>query len=105
VIAAARHTGEELHRIANVTPVAVDLTDPAAAEQLVAQAENLDILVNNVGGVTEQSIAAGGFLDIADSSWQQTYELNLFATVRVIRHALPKLIATRGVIINVLVCV
>lgn len=101
VIAAARHPGEELREIANVTAVAVDLTDPDGAEELVAKAEHLDILVNNLGGLVEQSVAAGGFVDITDDSWQQTYELNLFATVRVIRHALPKLIARHGVIINV----
>ncbi|MEH3034223.1 MAG: SDR family oxidoreductase [Aeromicrobium erythreum] len=44
---------------------------------------------------------AAGFLDLDDDAWQQTYELNLFATVRVTRALLPGLLRRRGLVVNV----
>ncbi|ADD43733.1 SDR family NAD(P)-dependent oxidoreductase [Stackebrandtia nassauensis] len=85
----------------NIVPVAVDLTDKAGAAQLAEQAGDVDILVNNVGGVMAASMRAKGFADIDDESWIATYELNLFSTVRVTRAVLPGLLRRRGVVINI----
>jgi NAD(P)-dependent dehydrogenase (short-subunit alcohol dehydrogenase family) len=58
----------------------------------------VDILVNNAG----QSQAAP-FQDITDEVWQADIDLKLFAAIRLIRHAMPGMLARRwGRIINVL---
>lgn len=106
VVAAARTVTAELRALADfATPVTVDLAEPAGAAQLIEQAQtilgDIDLLINNVGGVVPGSADAAGFLDIDDDAWQRTYELNLFGTVRVTRHALPSLLRQRGVIINI----
>lgn len=81
--------------------VALDLTDPGAAATLAGLAGDADVLVNNLGGTDPASLAAGGFLGIGDDAWARTYELNLFATVRVTRALLPGLLRRRGVVVNV----
>ncbi len=59
----------------------------------------VDILVNNVGG---SSTPTGGVLKQTDADWQQTFETNLFAAVRLDRGLLPPMLAQgRGVIIHV----
>lgn len=84
-----------------VTWVGADLTTPHGAERLAEQAGDVDILVNNLGGVNERSLRAGGFLDIDDDAWRQTFELNLFSAVRVTRGLLPGLLRRRGVVVNI----
>jgi putative oxidoreductase len=106
VVAAARTVTAELRELEGaVTAVPVDLAAPDGAARLIERASTIlgeiDLLINNVGGVVPGSADAGGFLDIADDAWQRTYELNLFSTVRVTRHALPGLLRQRGVIINI----
>jgi NAD(P)-dependent dehydrogenase (short-subunit alcohol dehydrogenase family) len=97
VIAAARTVTTER----GATAVQVDLTTEEGPALLAERAGDADILVNNLGGVLDSSMRAGGFLDIDDKAWQQTYELNLFSTVRVTRALLPGLLRRRGVVINV----
>ncbi len=70
----------------------------AALTELVGEA---DILVNNLGGPVPENLRTTGFLDLDDAAWQATYELNLFATVRVTRALLPGLLRRRGVLVNV----
>lgn len=83
-----------------VTSVRLDLTAPRAADTLAEQIGDVDILVNNLGGVVPGS-ATEGFLDIDDADWQATFELNFFGTVRTTRALLPGLLRRRGVIVNV----
>ncbi|WP_158892275.1 SDR family NAD(P)-dependent oxidoreductase [Amycolatopsis anabasis] len=105
VAAGARTVTPELAALPGVTAITADLATPAGAAALVDQAAaalgEFDVLVNNVGGVVPASMRAAGFLDIDDESWQRTFELNLFGTVRVTRGALPSLLRRRGVIINI----
>ncbi|MDT3439752.1 MULTISPECIES: SDR family oxidoreductase [unclassified Pseudofrankia] len=102
VTAAARKVTPRLAALGDaVTQVAVDLTTPAGAGLLATQAGATDILVNNLGGVTDDSMRAQGFLAIPDESWQQTFELNLFSAVRVTRALLPGLLERRGVVITI----
>ncbi|MGW0735170.1 SDR family NAD(P)-dependent oxidoreductase [Streptomyces sp. NPDC002851] len=103
VVAAARTPTPELEEVGAI-PMAVDLSDPAGAERLVndAVAElggGIDILVNNVGG--GDGGMTGGFLELTDAQWAEVVDLNLFATVRVTRAALPALLTARGAIVNV----
>ena len=68
--------------------VAADLTQPAAADELVAAAEaafgRVDCLVNNVGGTDIRSLEK-----LTDADWQKSFELNLMSAVRATRSVLP----------------
>lgn len=92
-----------LTEVGSLVPVAVDLTEPGAAEAMVARAVaefgGVDILINNVGGVLAARL--DGFLAIDDDGWRDTLDLNLMSAVRTSRAALPHLIARRGAIVNV----
>jgi NAD(P)-dependent dehydrogenase (short-subunit alcohol dehydrogenase family) len=80
--------------------LALDMTDPGAAEQAVAAAVDrfgsLDVLVNNVG----IGRLTAGFAAESDEHWAEFLELNLMTAVRVTRAALPHL-ANGGVVVNV----
>ncbi|MFJ9546566.1 SDR family NAD(P)-dependent oxidoreductase [Streptomyces erythrochromogenes] len=75
-----------------VSTLAADLTDPAAARQVVdavaARHGRLDGLVNNVGALESRT----GFLDVTDEQWKNTFEVNFHAAVRMTRAALPALL-------------
>lgn len=104
VLAVSRSEATELDSLGErVVHHAADLTEPTAAEPVVAAARDafgrLDILVNNVGGVLS---AHGGFLNIGDEAWAATLNFNLLSAVRMCRAALPALIDEGGgVIVNV----
>ena len=83
------------------TPVHLDLTAPGSAEALADVVGEADILINNLGGVVAGSATAAGFLDVDDATWQATYELNFFSTVRITRALLPGLLRRSGVVVNV----
>jgi NAD(P)-dependent dehydrogenase (short-subunit alcohol dehydrogenase family) len=68
-------------------------------EQVLARFGGLDILVNNVGG---SSAPSGGALVLSDDDWQQAFNDNLFAAVRLDRAFLPKMLEQHsGVIIHI----
>jgi 3-oxoacyl-[acyl-carrier protein] reductase len=81
--------------------VAADLTQPGAAEELIAAAVaafgRVDCLVNNVGGTDIRK-----FEELTDDDWQASFELNLMSAVRATRAALPGM-KERGIgaIVNV----
>jgi len=81
--------------------LALDMTDPGAAEQAVAEAVerfgSLDILVNNVG----IGRLTAGFSAESDEHWAEFLELNLMTAVRVTRAALPHLLDGGGVVVNI----
>lgn len=101
VVGAARHATDEL-RATGATAVPVDLSHPTGATDLVAAAADelggIDLLVNNAGG---GDMTLNGFADLSDSEWSRTFDLNLFAAVRVTREALLSLVERGGVVINV----
>lgn len=73
---------------------AADVTQPGAAERLVAEAVaalgGLDAVIDCVGG----SIRAR-FEALSDADWQGNYAFNVLSAVRVVRAALPHLRAGR----------
>ncbi|MFF5975185.1 oxidoreductase [Streptomyces sp. NPDC012769] len=102
VVGAARTITPELKEI-GAHPVAADLSTPEGAEELGAQAlaalGGVDILVNNLGGGDEFTL--NGFLATSDALWAQSFEVNLFGTVRVTRRLLPSILERRGCVVNV----
>jgi 3-oxoacyl-[acyl-carrier protein] reductase len=84
-----------------VCPVVSDISESGGSEKVFQAAiqafGTVDILVNNVGG----SIGSD-FLGTSDSQWQQTFDLNLFSTVRLCRFSIPVMQAKgQGRIINI----
>jgi NAD(P)-dependent dehydrogenase (short-subunit alcohol dehydrogenase family) len=80
----------------------VDLGTADGPAQLIEDAAGayggLDLLVNNVGAAHPRT---GGFLSITDDDWLATLTLDLLATVRATRAALPHLLRSRGSIVTV----
>lgn len=102
VIAGARTT-DTLQSIANVTPVAVDLTAPDGPATLTRRAMDdhgrVDVLVNNMGAVR---LRLDGFLALTDEDFQWAFDLNFFTTLRATRAALVPMVAQgSGAIVNI----
>jgi NADP-dependent 3-hydroxy acid dehydrogenase YdfG len=67
--------------------ITLDVTDPASVEAFAGQVSDVRILVNNAGGAFGRDP-----IERADEdAWRRMYELNVLATVRVIRAFLPAL--------------
>ena len=81
--------------------VAGDLSEPGAAEDLVAETAKalgpVQCLVNNVGEAYQV-----GFEELTDEQWDQMWQLNVMSYVRCIRAVLPGMKeAGTGTIVNV----
>jgi NAD(P)-dependent dehydrogenase (short-subunit alcohol dehydrogenase family) len=100
VIGAARTITPELKET-GAQAVAADLTTVDGVSQLIQEAGDLDVLVNNVGGGDNAAATTHGFLDVDDAEWRSLFDVNFFSAVRMTRAALHGLIARRGVIVNV----
>lgn len=71
----------------------------AVVERIFSEGDGIDILINNVGG---SSAPNGGFGVLTDELWQNAFDQNLFAAVRLDRAFLPKMIERKsGVIIHI----
>jgi 3-oxoacyl-[acyl-carrier protein] reductase len=72
----------------NCLPVQIDLADRSAADELVARMVDafgdLDILVAAAGVHKIKE-----FADLTDDEWDETFEVNFFAPMRVCRAAIP----------------
>ncbi|WP_413735822.1 SDR family NAD(P)-dependent oxidoreductase [Sodalis sp. RH21] len=82
-------------------PVAADLTDEAsvgaAIDLAIKTFGNIDVVVNNAGYGLHGAVEA-----LSDAEVRQNVEVNLFAPLNVLRHALPHLRRQRsGHIINI----
>jgi NAD(P)-dependent dehydrogenase (short-subunit alcohol dehydrogenase family) len=92
VVAGSRTPGKHLPLLeesGQVSFVSVELTQPGAAEELIAAANHrggIDVLINNVGGATARP---GGLASISDDDWRASWDLNVMGVVRPTRAALP----------------
>jgi NAD(P)-dependent dehydrogenase (short-subunit alcohol dehydrogenase family) len=64
-----------------------DLTTAEGADQLLATVDAVDILVNNVGGVT----AFKPFEQLDDEDWRRVFEVNVISGARLTRRYLPSM--------------
>lgn len=101
VITTARKAPDELED--SDLFIQADISTPDGTTKIVSKILDhfggIDILVNNVGG---SSTPTGGVLKQTDADWQQTFETNLFAAVRLDRGLLPSMLKQGyGVIIHV----
>lgn len=83
------------HPDARVTPLILDVTNAAQTRAAVEKVESLDILVNNAGLALYDDLSDRAVLE-------QHLAVNLFGTYGVTQAMLPKLIRSRGAIVNVL---
>ena len=73
-----------------------DITDEASVEKLFSQIPKLDVLVNCAGiGLV------GGIAETALPDWQRLFRVNVDGTFLVTKAALPLLLASGGVIVNI----
>jgi 2-keto-3-deoxy-L-fuconate dehydrogenase len=82
---------EALETLAGCVARRVDICDAAAIEALVAEAPPLDVLFNCAG-----IVAAGTILDCSEADWQASFDLNVTAMYRMVRAALPAMLAKGG---------
>jgi len=83
--------------------IAADLTDAhqvaALAKEIKDTFGGIDILINNVGGLTTPG---GGFSALSDEHWEQELQLNLISAIRLDKILLPQMIAQKsGVVIHI----
>jgi NAD(P)-dependent dehydrogenase (short-subunit alcohol dehydrogenase family) len=83
--------------------IAADLTQPTDVSNLTQEINDqfggIDILINNVGGLTTPG---GGFSTLTDEHWENELQLNLLAAIRLDRVLLPKMLEQKsGVIIHI----
>lgn len=83
--------------------IQADVATPAGTDTIIketlANLSGLDILINNVGG---SSSSTSGALALSDDDWINTFNANLFSSVRLDRGFLPYMIDQReGVIIHI----
>ena len=76
--------------------IKADLSRPGEPERVVAEAGELDVLVNNVGSAEQRD-----FLELTDGEWDEAWQLNVMSYVRAIRAAVPGMRGRGGVIVNV----
>ncbi len=69
-----------------VRGIAADLGSSAGTDRVIAEAPDLDILVNNVGIFEPKA-----FEEISDADWMKFFEVNVLSGVRLSRHYLPRM--------------
>ncbi|NTX25742.1 SDR family oxidoreductase [Burkholderia pyrrocinia] len=76
-------------------PLQVDLTDDQSVRSAIAQTiktfGKIDVIVNNAGYAQQGTVEA-----LSDDELRQNFDVNLFAPLTVLRHALPHLREQRG---------
>ena len=77
-----------------VTPLILDVTDPAQIQDAVERVESLDILINNAGVSVPD--------DLSDrSAFERHLAVNLYGTLDVTQAFLPSLTRSHGAVVNI----
>jgi NAD(P)-dependent dehydrogenase (short-subunit alcohol dehydrogenase family) len=77
-----------------VTPLALNVTDPAQIQEAVDRVESLDILINNAGVSVPDDLSER-------SAFEHHLAVNLYGTLDVTRAFLPSLTRSHGAVVNV----
>ena len=93
--------GARVLRVSRSGDFACDVTEPDAAERIVAEClerfGRIDVLINNAG-----TSRAAPLEELTDSDWAEQWELNVMAPMRLMRAAAPRMAeAGEGRIVNV----
>lgn len=91
---------DELRKMStvDVKTFALDLSEPAGRERLIAEITDVDILVNNAG-----NIPSGTIDEMDDKAWRSAWELKLFGFIDLTRAYFARMKERRrGVIINII---
>lgn len=75
----------------DVTPVRVDVTDPASIDAAAAATGDVDLLVNNAGVLTRTSLLTGSLPDI-----EREFQVNFYGPLRMVRAFAPQLARAPG---------
>lgn len=77
---------------------AADLSSSDAQQSLIEAADDVDIFVNNAGGIPSGTITA-----VDEASWRAAWDLKVFGYINLMRGIYPKMVERgKGVIINVI---
>ena len=77
-----------------VTPLILDVSDPAQIQHAVESVESLDIVINNAGVSVPD--------DLSDrAAFERHLAVNLYGTLDVTRAFLPSLIQSHGAVVNI----
>lgn len=91
----------ELASMGQVSGIRTDVTKPddcrRAIETAVEHHGRLDILVNGAGVWVE-----GPAENVGEAEWDRTIDINLKGTFFCCRHAIPRLLETKGCIVNII---
>jgi 3-oxoacyl-[acyl-carrier protein] reductase len=83
--------------IGEVLHVRADLSRPGEPERVLAEAGNVDVLVNNAGFAEQRD-----FLEVTDEQWDALWQLNVMSYIRAIRAVVPGMRERGGgVIVNI----
>ncbi|ANZ96570.1 short-chain dehydrogenase [Brochothrix thermosphacta] len=101
VITTARTIPQDIN--AEVHFIQSDISTPEGTSSLINEItekyDGVDILINNVGG---SSTPTDGVLKQSDYDWYSTFEMNLFAAVRLDRGLLPYMLKNKdGIIVHI----
>ena len=83
-----------------VTPIALDVTDPASIAAAVAATGDVTLLVNNAGIDTRSNLRTADLADLADL--QAELDTHYLGSLSVVRGFLPQVERAGGTIVNVL---
>ncbi|MFF8030304.1 SDR family NAD(P)-dependent oxidoreductase [Streptomyces sp. NPDC016626] len=104
VTATARRSTPELEAT-GAAFVPADLATADGPQRMVdavlALGPGIDVLVNNAGGGEVPQEVFGDPLNGGDDVWATAFTLNLHATVRTTRAALPSLLEAKGAVVNI----
>lgn len=95
-LSALRHKIMSSHNNVDIMTITADLTQPSAHAQLISQAGDIDVLINNAG-----SIPAGPLHELDSSQWRTGWDLKVFGYIDLTRAFLAQMKTQgHGVIIN-----
>jgi short-subunit dehydrogenase len=86
---------ENLHP--NITPIMIDITDPASIQKALNPLPKIDILINNAGYGLVSTLE-----DVKEEEMQAQFDVNVFGLLRVSQAIIPKMRTQQsGIIINI----